>query len=164
MDHEFSFQSRDGIREKKVSWESNNELLVSRHLTEHYSTLKDIVMGESRHDEKACTCVQYKADFTQYDLRYVKDSRYCKICKRHISLKKWKGGLVKFCNRSKIVTQEFCPCCGERLRSGRRAKAVIRRSVTDQLINPQNYNIAVIKKLNKKAKYLQKIKMIQIKK
>lgn len=120
-------------------------------------------MGESRHDEKACTCVQYKLDFTQYDLRYVKDSRYCKICKRHISLKKWKGGLVKFCNRVKLVTQEFCPCCGERLRTGgRSSKNRLLKSIADQQKNPQNYSMAVLKKLEKKVKYLEKIQMIPI--
>jgi len=119
-------------------------------------------MGESRHDERVCTCVQYKLDFTQYDLRYVKNSRYCKKCGRHVSLKKWKGGIIKFCNRARTVSKEFCPCCGERLRAGRRAKKKIRQSVRDQLKNPQNYNNAVIKKLNKKVKYLEKIKMIPI--
>lgn len=122
-------------------------------------------MDGSRHDERVCTCVQYKLDFTQYDLRYVKDSRYCRNCKRHISLKKWKGGIVKFCNRTRMVSKEFCPCCGERLRTGgRSSKNRMLRSVADQQRNPQNYSNAVLKKLDKKVKYLQEMQMIPIKK
>ena len=114
------------------------------------------------HDKKSCTCMLYKLDFKANDLRWTKDTRYCKSCAKYITLKKWHGGIAKFGNRIRILTKEFCPCCGERLRTTRRQNAKMIRSIKDQIKNPQNYRRSSVK-LDNKMKFIKENNLLKIK-
>jgi len=98
--------------------------------------------------------MQYKSDFTVYELRLTGKSYYCAFCCRYVSSTKWKGGLVHFGSRTRYVHHYECPCCGIRMRSKRRGKSKLVRSIESQTNHPEKYSRVVLAKLKTKQKLL----------
>ncbi len=112
-------------------------------------------MTYSMHDARDCACVYYKADFSVGELRLIDGNFYCARCNRYVSPKKWKGGIVHFNFRTTRFVPHFqCPCCGYRMRTNRRGKARIRKSIQNQTDHPEKYTTYVLSKLAKKQKLL----------
>jgi len=112
-------------------------------------------MAFAQHDARDCSCVEYKPDFGVCELRMTGDNFYCSSCHRYVSSVKWKGGLVHFGCKSRYVKHFYCPCCGTRMRTRRRAKNRIVASIEDQTKFPEKYTSFVISKLEKKVKLLE---------
>lgn len=103
---------------------------------------------------KDCGCIEYKSDYTIYELRLTGEDYYCSVCCRYVSSKKWKGGLVHFGNRTRFVQYFQCPCCGYKMRSKRRNKSKLFRSIESQTNHPEKYSPFVLSKLKTKQSIL----------
>ncbi len=117
-------------------------------------------MTYSQHDVRDCGCVQYKPDFSVVELRLIEGNYFCATCNRYVSKNKWTGGLVHFGSRTRFVPFFQCPCCGYRMRRGRRGKARILKSIKNQTEHPEEYTSFVLSKLEFKQKLLRENKLI----
>ena len=115
-------------------------------------------MRGHRHDEVDCECVKYRPDKIGFGkLRSSSgENMFCAQCGRLVSKKKWKGGIKKDGWTKGWISKLFCPCCGSRMRKGRRDKADLVRTIEDQIKNPQNYTRYIQKTLPKKKRLLER--------
>ena len=114
----------------------------------------------NHHDARDCDCTPYRPDFSIGELRLTGDNFFCSKRGRYVSNLKWKGGIVKFNNRSRLVPFFQCPCCGVRMRFGRRNKARIEKSIKHQTEHPEEYSSYILSKLELKQKLLRENKLI----
>ena len=113
-------------------------------------------MGQTdRHDERDCECVKYSPSMEMWDLRLNGINYLCRGCNRYVDPKKWKGGIVHFSSRSRIVTSIYCPCCGRRMSKHRYAKKKLLDSLQKQVDHPELYRSNTRKTLQKKIKLIE---------
>ncbi len=113
-----------------------------------------------QHDVRDCECIHYRPDFSTFDLRLTGKNFFCSKCDRYVSIVKWRGGIVHFNNRTRYIPYFRCPCCGYRMRRGRRGKARILKSIKNQTEHPEKYSKHVLSKLEIKKKLLRENKLI----
>lgn len=111
-------------------------------------------MVVNRHDKKDCGCTQYKPDYAIFDIRLDGTNFYCRQCGRLVSKLKWKGGLIHFGNRSRILKPNECPCCGYRMSDKRRGKAKLEKSIEHQINHPELHPTITKRSLPKKISIL----------
>ncbi len=104
-----------------------------------------------------CTCREYTPDFKETGIRYSGNVFYCIGCHAYVDGTKWKGGIVSFGNRTRLLKYFECPCCGERMRSKCRGKNKLQKSIDRQLENPLGLQPHLMKQLPMKVQILQKI-------
>lgn len=109
-------------------------------------------MGQTeRHDKRDCECLKYSPHLKVWDIRLNGINYLCRKCNRYVDPKKWKGGVVHFSSRSRTVTGNYCPCCGQRMSKHRYAKKKLLDSVTNQVNHPELYSPKTRKTLKKKV-------------
>jgi len=103
-----------------------------------------------------CTCDDYyPSDLKVWEIRMNGDNFFCIRCCKLVSSKKWKGGIVKFGNRQLFKPFYCCPCCGTRMRSGRRNKKQLVESIEHQVAHPELHDLRALKTLPSKVKLLE---------
>jgi len=117
-------------------------------------------MPYNQHDERDCECIHYRPDFSVFELKLTEGNYYCAKCDRYVTIEKWKGGIIHFSNRTRFVAYFRCPCCGERMRRGRRGKNRLLKSIKNQTDHPEEYSAFVLSKLKSKQKLLRENKLI----
>jgi len=108
------------------------------------------MVRSSRHKGIDCECIKYAPKLRIFDIRSNGINLHCRNCNRYVDPKKWKGGVVIFTNRSRIVPANECPCCGQRMSMHRRAKKKLENSLRHQLEHPELYTRGSQKKLKQK--------------
>lgn len=101
-----------------------------------------------------CGCEKYKPTYNIFAIKMDGTNYYCRTCGKHVSKKKWKGGLVHFGNRSRILRPNDCPCCGYRMSDHRRAKAKLEKSIEHQMDHPELHVLITKRSLPKKVAIL----------
>jgi len=96
------------------------------------------------HDKKYCLCVKYKPKKMKlFGVRLNGHLFRCRKCWRYVDPKKWKGGYVVFTNRSRLVKQNECPCCGRKMSKHRKAKKKLVNSNDNTIqIHKLQYNLS----------------------
>lgn len=93
---------------------------------------------EEKHDARYCACLKYKPKrFRSHGERLKGILFRCRTCWRYVDPKKWKGGVVVFTNRSRLVKYNECPCCGKKMSMHRRAKKKLVNSMEQPIKYPE---------------------------
>src|SRR3989304_8795468 len=101
----------------------------------------------TRHEGDVCECIKYAPELKAYQIRSNGINLHCRRCNRYVDPAKWKGGIVHFTNRSRLVPANGCPCCGQRMAIRRKAKKKLEDSLKHQLENPELHNSTAQKRL-----------------